>query len=89
MKYSESTIEKAVNMKLELKDNIYYTNPCTDRDVFKHKIKINENGLIICGCKWSQINLKKGVNKKMCSHSLAVLYDTNKNLFWKEVSKEK
>ena len=86
-KYSESTLEKAINMELEYKNNIYYVLPISDKDVFKHKIILHKIKGPICGCRWSQINLNKGLNKKLCSHALAVLFQTDKNKFWKEVSK--
>lgn len=86
MKYSEATLEKAINMDFEVVDGVYYTSPTTDKDVYKHKVKWSEKLGPVCGCKWAQINLKK-VDKKLCSHALAVLYLKDRSRFWKEVSK--
>ena len=85
MKYSEATIEKAINMEFEVKNGVYFTEPTTDIDVYKHKIKWDKEKGPICGCKWSQINLKKGENKKLCSHALGVLHIKNKEKFWEEI----
>ena len=85
-KYSESSTEKAINMDFEVKNGVYFTSPTTDLDVFKHKIKWDDKKGPVCGCKWSQINLKKGVDKKLCSHALGVLFIKNKSKFWKLVS---
>ena len=85
-KYSTKTLIKAMSLKLEKIEGIYYTNPKSDKDIYKHKITIDENNKIECGCKWSQINLKKP-NKVLCSHALSVLYRTNRDDFWREVSK--
>jgi len=85
-KYSEATIEKAINMEFEVKNGTYFTEPTTEDDVYKHKIKWDNKRGPVCGCKWSQINLKKGLDRKLCSHALGVLLIKNKNDFWKEVS---
>lgn len=85
-KYSSATIEKAINMQFEVKDGIYYTSPTTDKDVYKHKIKWDDKLGPSCGCKWAQINLKKGPNKKLCSHTLGLLFIKNKSRFWKLIS---
>lgn len=87
MKYTDQQIKKAMRMKLERKGDYYLTTPTTDKDTYKHKIKLDKDKNPICGCTWSQINLKKE-NKKYCSHALAVLHKVNKNKFIVEVSKK-
>ena len=75
-------------MEFEVKRGIYFTSPTTENDVYKHKIKWDDKIGPLCGCKFSQINLKKGPNKKLCSHCLGVIYIKNKSKFWKIVRSE-
>lgn len=87
-KYSSDTIEKAMNMDFTIIDGAYFTTPTTEKDVFKHKVKWDGDIGAVCGCKWSQVNLKKGLDKKLCSHALGVIHIKNKSKFWKIVSGE-
>ena len=74
-------------MELEKREGFWLTNPTTNVDHYKHKIKWNrKNGRYECTCTYFQVNMKK--NNLVCSHILAVMYREDKQKFWKVISSE-
>jgi len=89
MIFSDATIEKAMNMRFEKKaENIYYTNPTTDKDNYKHKIIYNKGETPICDCTWYRVSMNRP-NKLLCSHALGILYKEDRVTFWSILTKNR
>jgi len=85
-RYPKNLLYKVFNMRIYKREGkTFYIKPKTDTEAYLHKVSITENGELICGCKWSQINLH---SDRLCSHRLRVLYELNKEKFWEEIRNE-